>query len=315
MTAGEQEEQPFVGVLEVTEWQRDDDDEVHPASDDERSWPSPVRVFKDRQRYRVEALDGTLLTIRDATDVYVFHPPGHELHDHEPGVPTKSAREDGIHPGAHGADIARRSPRDWSGDDFTTPTGPPRAVTCLGRPAWEVELAPPPHKPSPLVLVVDAVTGMTYEQRSAAFGVLSRWTEIVTVESHPDELFRWDGEVYEYWATSGPMTQDDEREWERQRAERVASMGLGPLELTVPVTTYPHEVEDDGSFFVSLSADAQGVLVRRPTSSEPWDPDISYPFVTQWSDGHWDWCVASDSSAQHLDQIRRQLAEPRPDDR
>jgi hypothetical protein len=315
MTAGELEERPFVGVLEVIEMRHDDDDEVHVASEDELEWPSRVRVFKDRDRYRVEALDGTVLTIRDAMHVYVFHPPGHEPDDHEPGVPMKTAREDGIHRGAHGADIARRSPRDWRGDDFTTPTGPARAVTYLGRPAWEVELAPPPHKPSPLVLVVDAVTGMTYEQRSIEFGVLSRWTELVTVESHPEELFTWEGEAYEYWATSGPMTEEDEREWERQRAERVAAMGLEPLDLTVKVTTHPYEVEDDGSFFVSLEARVDGVLLRRPTSPEPWDPDIHYPFVERWSDDRWDWYVASGSSVEHVTQIRRQLTEPRQDER
>lgn len=313
MTAGEVEEQPFVGVFEVTELRHGDGDESYVATEDELQWPSRVRVFKDRDRHRVEDLDGTVLTIRDATHVFVFHRRGHELPDHVPGVPTKTAREEDIHPGAHGADIARRSPGDWGGDDFTTPTGPAREVSYLGRPAWEVELSPPPHKPSPLVLVVDAVTGMTYEQRSARFGVLSRWTEIVAVDSHPEELFTWGGEVYEHEGSFCEMTDEEQRDWDRERAEAVARLGLDRLTLTTPVEAWVHEHDDDGSFFVSLNTSGHGALIRRPTSPEPWVPDISYPFVDLWSDDEWDWCAASDSSADHVAQIRRQLAEPRPE--
>lgn len=318
MTAGEESEQPFVGVLEVTEMRHSDDGTPRVATDEEREWPSPVRVFKDRQRYRVETLDGDVLTIRNDEHTFVFGGHVHGAEDEvDPRTPHRFAheRDSGVRHGAHGHDIERRAVTDWRGDDFTTPAGPARQTTFLGRAAWDVELAPPPHKPSPLVLTVDAVNGMVYQQRSVHFGVLSRWTEIVDVASHPDSLFEWDGDAYWYEGSFREVSDEDVREWEQQRAEEAARLGLGGLVLSTPVEVGVHEHEDDGSFFVSLDVGAHGALLRRPTSSEPWHPDINYPFVEQWSDDQWDWCAASDSSADAVTQIRRQLDVPRPEER
>lgn len=304
MTAGEQDETPFTGVLEV-------------VGDEDSEWPSMVRVFKDRERYRVEDLDGSVLTIHNLEHTFAFRSDEDYPHDHGVpiGVPSRHDNEPGstFHPGAYGHLIARRDPTDWRGDDFTTPTGPARAMTYLGRAAWEVELAPPAHKPSPLVIVVDAITGMTYEQRSIQFGLLSRWREIEPVESHPNALFEWDGDVHTFFGGSFVMSDDEESDWQRERAERAAALGVGPLELTVRAEVHPHEADDDGAFFASIEARVDGVLLRRPTSAERWEPDINYPHEQRWSDDTWDWCVASDGSVEHLTQIRRQLAEPRPE--
>lgn len=213
MTAGEPEESPFVGILEVRELGRDDQDEVVEVGDDDLRWPSRVRVFKDRERYRVESLDGTLLTIRDAQYTFVF---GHDLDDEDHTVaghdtPRRFDNEaDGeVRPGAHGQVIERREAIDWRGDDFTTPAGPAVPVTYLGRDAWEVELVPPLHKPSPLVLTIDAVTGMTYQQRSVQYGVLSRWVELEDVASHSDSLFEWDGHAHWYEGSFREATDEE----------------------------------------------------------------------------------------------------------
>ena len=307
MIAGEREEEPFVGLLEVSTY------------DEDSPWPSVVRVFKDRGRYRVEDLDGAVLTIRNDEHTFVFRTDGDDHRqdcDLPAGVPHRYDNDgDGEYrPGAHAEFIERRPPTDWRGDDFTTPTGPARATTHLGRDAWEVELAPPDHKPSPLVLTIDARHGMTYEQRSISFGTLSRWRELAIVESHADQLFEWHGECVYYEVGLREVTDQDEAEWERERAERVAELGLGPIELRLPARMHPHEMSEDGSLFVSLDVRADGVLLRRPTSPEAWETDIDYRFEDRWSDGTWDWCAASHRSVEMVAQIRRQLAEPRPED-
>lgn len=300
MTAGEQEEDPFIGVLEV----------LH---DDDPTWPSSVRVFKDRARYRVEDLDGTLLTIRNAEHTFVFGGM-HEEDGSDDGSPWRYANgEDGWYrPGAYGNVIERREPQDWRGDDFTSPTGPARAVTYLGRDAWEIELAPPERKPSPLVLTIDAVNGMTYERRSVRFGVLTRWTQLEVVGSHDDGLFTWDGEAH--WYTHGfrEVTEEEIETDRRERAEWMANHGVGPVTVTSRVDLHPHEQRDDGGFYASFDASSDGVVARRPASSEAWDLDANCTHVDRWTDGTWDWYVGSDDGPAQLAELRRQLSEPRP---
>lgn len=294
MCAGESAEQPFVGVLEV------------PREEYGEGWPSTVRVFKDRDRYRVEALDGRLLTIRQAARTYVFHE-GH--------VPVRLDDDDegDVHHGAHGSIIRRRQPRDWRGDDFTKPAGLPRAVTYLGRHAWEVELTPPPHKPSALVLTIDAANGMTLAQRSVEFGLLSRWTELTEVDGHPDELFVWAGEVVWGWVEESEFTEEDEAEERRRDAELAATLGIPALALSVELSLDVHESDDSGAFHAGFRTDMYGTVQRRPRSNEPWDLDQNFEHEERWSDAAWDWCVASDIGPEQLSSIRAQLAEPRPD--
>lgn len=294
MCAGESAEQPFVGILEVAE--NYDGDE----------WPSAVRVFKDRERYRVESLDGRLLTIRQAGRTYVFH---------EDDVPARlDDDEDGeVHHGAHGNIIRRRHPSDWRGDDFTRPAGPPREVTYLGRQAWEVELTPPPHKPSALVLTIDAGNGMTLEQRSVEFGLISRWTEIAAVESHPDDLFTWDGEVVRAWTGESEVTEEDLAEERRRDAEVAATLGIPALELSVELPMHVYVSDESGGFHAGFRTDVYGSVQRRRRSDEPWDLDQDFEHEERWSDNTWDWCVASDDVPEQLSSIRAQLTEPRPD--
>lgn len=294
MCAGESAERPFVGILEV------------PYEEDDDRWPPTVRVFKDRERYRVEALDGRLLTIRQAARTYVFH------ENHVP-VRLDDDEEGDVHHGAHGSIIRRRQPRDWRGDDFTKPAGPSRAVTYLGRQAWEVELTPPPHKPSALVLTIDAANGMTLAQRSVEFGLISRWTEFTEVDGHPDDLFVWEGEVVWGWVEESEFTDEDEAEERRQDAEATARLGIAPLSVSIDLSLHVYETDDSGAFYAGFRTDMYGTVQRRPRSNEPWDLDQNFEHEERWSDATWDWCVASDGVPEQLSSIRAQLAEPRPD--
>jgi hypothetical protein len=303
MIAGERDEQPFVGVLEV-------------CLDGDPSWPSIVRVFKDRDRYRVEDMEGRVLTIRNPEHTFVF------LDDHEADCPDRGAPQrydntDGewVRPGAHAHVIERREPSDWRGDDFATPTGEATATTYLGRDAWQVELAPPEHKQWALTVTVDAVTGMTYEQRTSAHGVLTRWTDLAVVESHPGELFTWDGDARWFAVESREVSMEEEREDDRQRAAWMAERGVGSLRVSSTVRLYPHEQGDDDGFFASFSTRAHGFVARRPRSDEPWHLDVHYDHTERWSDAAWDWCIGSEDSPEQLVEIRRQLSEQRPAER
>lgn len=86
---------------------------------------------------------------------------------------------------------SRPEPDRFDGDDFTTPTGPARPVTFLGRDALEIELAPPPHKPYPMQLTIDAGSGLVLRDANAAFGTYHEWIELDTDADLPDELFAW----------------------------------------------------------------------------------------------------------------------------
>lgn len=87
---------------------------------------------------------------------------------------------------------ARRPDADrWDGDDFTHPTGPPREVSFLGRPAWEIELAPPARKPHPMQITVDKATGLVLREGNAALGVATEWVSLEFDSELSDDLFVW----------------------------------------------------------------------------------------------------------------------------
>jgi hypothetical protein len=77
----------------------------------------------------------------------------------------------------------------WEGDDFTQPVGRPVEMTFLGRRAWQIELAPPKHKPHPLQVVVDTETGLLLRQSNPAFDTFHEWIELDTDAQLSDELF------------------------------------------------------------------------------------------------------------------------------
>ena len=85
--------------------------------------------------------------------------------------------------------LARPEARDVLDGDLSRPTGPPRAAARLGRPAWEVELAPREGAEHPLQVVVDAATGLVLEQRVDAVGAVDAWTELSVGDELDAALF------------------------------------------------------------------------------------------------------------------------------
>lgn len=58
--------------------------------------------------------------------------------------------------------------REFDRPDYTTAAAPPVAVEHAGRPCWQVDLLPPPHKSGLLRTVVDAETGLLLSERNLA---------------------------------------------------------------------------------------------------------------------------------------------------
>jgi hypothetical protein len=298
MCFGESEEQPFTGIVEVDDRYGD--------------LPQTVRVHKSGSRYRVETLDGQLLFINGADRQWRFSPDG--------DMPVMITQEDdeGFGYGSYGYAIERPNPTRWRGDDFTTPTGPARPTSYLGRDAWEIELAPPPHKPAPIILTMDAATGMRMRWHSGRFGDVFRWTDIDHGVMHAEELFDWTGD-YAWAATFDDDTPDDLREViERDRHERAEQLAaLRMPDLQVELTAHPElgVVEDDGSAHLSYDLEGFIVVERRPHSDAPWDHGVFPGESIEWSEGDVDWYVRvlDGVGSDQLAVIRAQLAEPRPD--
>lgn len=299
---GEQAERPFIGVLEVFDPEAEDED-------GEPTWPSQVRVFKDRDRYRVESLDGRLLTIRSHEFTYAFH---------DAETPARMPNEDEASGGAHSHAIRRREPRDWRGDDFTKPAGPPRATQYLGRDAWEIELAPPRHKPSPYVMTVDAVNGMVLEEHSVMFGPLSRWLELDEQESLPEELFVWGGDFFQGFGGSYEDLPEEIRDQiDAENADRqktLERLAIAPISIGLTATPDLHEWDDDGSFYASFDLSGMVILMRRPHSDEPWEREMRMPGLIEWGDGTWDWMLRSteEVSAEQLEHVQRSIMAAEP---
>lgn len=72
------------------------------------------------------------------------------------------------------------------------------AVTVAGRRAWEVELAPPPHKPSPLRIAVDDLTGTLLRMVGGEGALLIEMTEFTPHAPVDDTDFVWPGPFAEY---------------------------------------------------------------------------------------------------------------------
>ncbi|MBE7186808.1 hypothetical protein [Jatrophihabitans endophyticus] len=79
----------------------------------------------------------------------------------------------------------------WEGNDFTEPIGGPEEGAMLGRPAWRITLAPPPHKPAPMYIVVDRETSLTLGEGNDTFGTYHHWVELDLDPSIDDDAFRW----------------------------------------------------------------------------------------------------------------------------
>jgi hypothetical protein len=266
--------------------------DVRPADDDEPAdleipgqgrfqlREGSVRVLKRGILVRRERPDGRPFVIQGADTMWIWEGAN--------TVPTAFPRGTAAWGWPDSPLTQRRGMGDWGGDDFTQATGPPTQTRFLGRDAWQVELRPPPHKPFPLTLIVDAATGLVLQQRNDGFHSVAEWEELEFGVDLADELFTWEGE------SQPPPDHRAEHEADMaRRREWLQRNGVGALSLTLPVELMVHEQSDDGAFQASLRANLDGSLARRRHSDEPWALFMNWPHMHRWSDGEWDWWLGT----------------------
>lgn len=236
-------------------------------------------------RFRLAEPDGRVTLICDGVTAWSFG---------EPDAPALESPRDHVELGLTGTDLLVRSTAErWLADDFTRPTGAPVRTTYLGRDAWEVELAPPSHKPSPMQVVVDAESGMVLQQRNDAQGYVSEWSELTVSSTLDVELFTWDGPVVSWDAQRRERHRELEAEQARRDGWALEQLGTESLVVSIEARLTVHRLEDDGTLYASLQP--IGSLLRRPASEEEWpegdgDPEGDEP-VHRWRADGWDWAL------------------------
>lgn len=274
---------------------------IRPTVDEQKAAP-PVRVWRDGQRIRIEEPDGTVNLIVGDTTCWQFD----RDHDAPLASPDTALR----YAGSGTELLTRREPDAFVGDDFTRPTGPVGATTFLGRPAWTVELAPPPHKPHPIQLVVDAETGIVLQERNDGFGTVDEWVEFVVGEDLDPALFTWDGPT----RSAHDQRAEQEAEWESDLAERrrwfTDNVTAMPLRVELGLTVLVHDYDETtGAFQASLGDGHIGSLARRPRSDEPWDLQWAET-QHRWHTARWDWAMTfyqDQPTPESVQALKRQL--------
>ncbi|NEW26536.1 hypothetical protein [Nocardia cyriacigeorgica] len=265
------------------------------------------RVWRHGARIRVENQDGHPLVLSDGVRSWRFDTPG------EPPLEDDASAVRFI--GSAVRLVVRRSANDFVGDDFTRPTGPITTTVFLGRPAWAVELGPPPHKPFPIQLVVDQETGLVLQQRNDDAGLVSdEWIELSVGAPIDDDVFSWPGPVR---TRADEQRRMRERALERQRQHRewfARTVTPEPLSIQVDVPLdieTVHEFDEaTGAFTASLGRPPfWSMLARRPRSAEPWELGWAGS-VHRWSTAEFDWALRVDGAeptAQSLARLRELL--------
>lgn len=287
MGFGDGREDTLSGLLRVREvnpvwddWEGDEPVEQHPTLGRVLVHESALRIARRGNLVRVSRPDGRVSAIFGAETSWFCEdgsdtPVAHDAH-------TSSF-------GWAGAEFIRRLPPSrWEGTDFTKLTGPITETEYLGRPAYAFELAPPPHKPYPLQMIVDAETGLVLRKANRDFGSYEEWVEIDFNPELPNELFVWDG------PTRPP------RDWEAEHAAEEADRQawLDSRGLVVELAIHPelrlHERDDEtGEFHLSIDVSVHGALIRRPVADPLPDDGRHYPHVYRWSDGRWSWVLST----------------------
>ena len=144
---------------------------------------STYRLLKKGPRLRREHLDGHVASLQEGMQHWIPDP-DQQVAAHLPaGYMTWPDQQ-----------LSERRPlRQWDRGDFTQPTRPPAATTFLGRAAWQVEVAPPPHKPFPLTYIIDDQTGMVLLAVGADGHQHVAWLELEVGCDLDDQLFAWSG--------------------------------------------------------------------------------------------------------------------------
>lgn len=279
----------FAGFAEA-----DQDDSPEAAEDPQSGAPEDIshtaeeepvltRVWRSGHRVRLERPDGRPSLIVGEERCWQFRG--------DDPVPVESPSSVVAYQGNGTQLLHRRPAAEFTGDDFTRPTGPVGRTTFLGRDAYTVELAPPAHKPFPIQLVVDGETGLVLQQRNDGFGSVDEWAEIVVGEQLDDQLFRWQGPA----RSEADERAEHEREWQAERAERTewfrANVAPLPLRLELDVSVHVHVYEPDGSFEAGIGESQLGALARRPSSSEDWQLGWS-EVQHRWTSDGWDWALS-----------------------
>lgn len=283
MVLGTDEPDSLIGVVRT----------VDPESGD---WTH--RVWRNGELCRRESMDGRVLGIVGQSIRWARYQ-GDEEFTAFPRSTSSFAPIGGLDPGGERPSFSR-----WDGTDFTRPAGPVEPTEFLGRPAWQVELAPPAHKPYPIQLTVDAATGLVLRNANRDFGRVSEWTELEIGVDLPDELFVWDGPA--------KPPRDHEAEHEAEMAERQAWLDAHGIVLDVPLRVTPmlHDWNDEtGAFQLSFDERADGSLVRQPLD-EPSGEALNYPYMYRWTDSRWAWALGVDEpiADEQLTLLKVQLA-------
>jgi hypothetical protein len=241
-----------------------------------------VRVWIDGVNLRVEELDGSPNFIANATTCWQF--------DRSQEAPVASPVSAVRFLGGASSLLERKEISDWSGTEFTQPTGPVGRTTLLGRPCWTVELAPPKRKPFPMQLVVDAHSGLVLQQRTDGFGSIDEWTEIEFDQPLSGDLFTWTGPSRSYEEIERAHRARSDAELAERDQWFLANVAPKPLTLEVEAPVQLSYRRKNGAFEGGLGRSVQ--LARRPRKSSKWK--LGWSSVTyKWSDQHWDWAIAT----------------------
>ena len=269
------------------------------ANPEATDWATPIRLWWDGVRLRVEEPDGAVDVIADADTCWQW--------EQGSDVPVTAARELlRLSPGAIGL-LERRSADSFLDDDFTRPTGPVGVTNYLGRTAWTVELAPPSDKPHPTQLVVDAETGLVLQKRNDGFGFREEWIEFETAEHFDDALFRWDGAVREREIDQPPGRAEHEEDMARRNEWFEANVATLPIPLELAADVHIFRYEDDGAFEGQIGG--MLIVARRPTSDSAWDLEW-HAVDHRWSTDRWDWALQFDQTSlteRGLQRLKRHL--------
>lgn len=254
---------------------------------------SELRVWRDGTRMRIERLDGSPVLMCDAVTCWRFRN-GRELPRAAPAA-TLQLR-------GNGTDLlARRPAEHWVGDDYTHPTGPITATTYLSRPAWQFDLAPPPHsrsprKAHPMRMIVDQQTGLVLERRIGAVGPAERWSQFVVGEVFDEALFIWDGPAESVAEETRRQRAADQVLRAERRRWFDTHVTAEPLRVAVTADLdlqYLHTF-DTGTGAFEASLGRRGItasLARRPRSTKEWELRWAGP-IHRWSTFRFDWALA-----------------------
>jgi hypothetical protein len=203
---------------------------------------------------------------------------------------TKAAMLTSRGPG-HPASLLPTGPKFTNPSDFSMPIGRGTRVDVLGRVAWDFTLAPPPHKPYPLRVVVDEATGTLLHMSVAELDSLTEMTEFEPDAEIADDAFDW----------SGPYSTG----WEDERTRRATTNAwlqtqAFPVPRWWPGGVACHNLAGDaetGAFVVELDVPGAPLLARGPIGAAPpwpqWDAAIRGRAVNRWRDDRWEWVIAT----------------------